>query len=63
MQKTIDRKHCSVIFPDIYPYTRAKLHGKTLQRLVSAAISSSLTQEVEDSTLDKGAEAETSASH
>lgn len=63
MQKTINRKHCSVIFPAIYPYIRAKLHGKILQRLVSLAISSSLTQQVEDSTLDKGAEAETCASH
>lgn len=62
-KKTVNRKHCSVIFPDMYPYIEAKLHGKILQRLVPLAISSSVAQAVEDSTLDKGAEAEISASH
>lgn len=63
MQKTINRKHHSIIFPDKYPYIKAKLHCKILQKLVSLVISSLVAQEVEDSTLGEGAEAETSPSY
>lgn len=62
VQKTINWKHCSCYIYDIWPYIKTKLHGKILQKSVSLAISSSVAQEVEDSTLDKGTEAETSAS-
>lgn len=63
MQKTINRRHCSSYVYDIYPYIKTKLHGKILQKLVPLAITPSVAQEVEDSTLDKWAEAETSASY